>query len=179
MWESRTHSVPIASRSRARSGQLPINATLYKRGQAPSPNCTYGFPVHETPHHLFVKCTEFTAIRSESIETTKKAVQKIMDKHPIIDELAESRIHSILQNQCTDSIQIWPLGVSQYYLRDVPKLDTYDNGAHINPPMTTKLKRDLHNEIHTQFIRLAGRIFGQHMRTAAKRDNVPLRKKSA
>jgi hypothetical protein len=130
-------------------------------------------------HHIFVECPNFEEIREESKEKTEEAINKILDTLPEGQRQSDDsdRIRNITRHALEDDPHTWPLGVSRYYLGHIPKLSKSTQDKETPDNISGRTRRQVHNELHNAFIRLAGRIFGTYTRLAAKQDGIREKRK--
>lgn len=145
----------------ARSGQLDTALHLYSRlKEELQPWCRFGCQKIEDPHHTFVLCPKFTALRDTYTHRLKAVVLSILDTyHPSEQDI--SFIIEQVSNLFSDS-DVWPSRRSGYYLGILPRLVP---GPHISSIMHSRLAQ----QAHTMSIQLAGRIWGSVRRAARER----------
>ncbi|KII84505.1 hypothetical protein PLICRDRAFT_117547 [Plicaturopsis crispa FD-325 SS-3] len=153
----------------ARSGQLATAEGLKQKGQGSDDGCRYGCNAIEDPYHIFVECRRFEALRREATEGVEKRTKaRILDKG-----LEEARFASLLAAAkllFSDSVDIWPLQYSAYYLGHVPPLDGHVPPDAFDDRLTReRFLHNVHADWHLAAVRLASRIFGTVQREMAKR----------
>jgi len=145
----------------ARSGQLDTAVHLSSRLKDGSqPWCRFGCQQFEDPHHIFVLCPKFTALRDTYTHRLKSVVLTILDTyHPPEQDI--SFIMKQVSNLFSDS-DVWPSRRAGYYLGMLPRLVPH---PHIASIMHSRLA----HQAHTISIQLAGRIWGSVRRAARER----------
>lgn len=153
----------------ARSDQLPVADTLYRRNKLTSNLCRRGCLAVETPNHVFVECPVYDELRKSAtrdlVERTSKALEDHSGGGPLDLGMVRKSAESLFLNS-----PVWPLGSSLYYLGQIPNVDTILKPVTSSISAVAKRKLEAHvaAEWHTTSIRLAGRIFGDYQRRMAQ-----------
>ncbi|KAJ7895328.1 hypothetical protein B0H13DRAFT_1624445, partial [Mycena leptocephala] len=158
----------------ARSGQLAVADTLYKRKKIDSDQCRFGCDAVEDSHHLFVECRRYDEWRANAAEEMgRKADQKLAERG--VEEAARKRLLATAKSLFCNDPEVWPLKHSFYYLGHIPPLDPLlPHDIFESRLSRERLLHYFSAEWHLASIRLAGRIFGDYQREMAK-INTPLR----
>jgi len=157
----------------ARSHQLDTALNLHSRLRQPQPWCRRGCNTLESAHHIFVTCPSFTHFRDEALTTLCNRIGVILasyhtriSQHPFLD--------SFITNPFSDS-PVWPAHQTAYYLGlipDIRNLLQLQHLSHLSNTQTERLLTRLTSAIHTNFIHLAGRIWGR-MRCSNRQHAAP------
>nr|VWO99263.1 MRP-like transporter [Ganoderma boninense] len=145
-----------------RSSQLDDAFTRYRRFGDVSPACHFGCNILETPHHLFVECPHFTAVRDEAKGAVVRDTSLLLEaaKTPLPSEVF---LH-IARSLFSDNAHVWPQTLSHYFLGTVPPLPAVavTQGAELS---TQRLLSRIAALWHSASIRLVARIWGSYRRT--------------
>ncbi|KAJ7937629.1 hypothetical protein B0H13DRAFT_1461669, partial [Mycena leptocephala] len=92
----------------ARSGQLAVADTLYKRKKIDSDQCRFGCAAVEDPHHLFVECRRYEEWRANAAEELgRKADQKLAERG--VEEAARKCLLTTAKSLFCNNPGVWPL----------------------------------------------------------------------
>ncbi|KAJ7491047.1 hypothetical protein FB451DRAFT_1023142 [Mycena latifolia] len=160
----------------ARSGQLPVADTLFKRKKIDDDGCRLGCEAVEDAHHLFVECGRYSEWRGRMAEELKtKTETKLIEEG--VEETARKGLLQAAKSLFRRDDEIWPLKHTFYYLGHIPPLEALlPNDAVDGTIKREKILHHLAADWHLAAIRLAGRIFGDYQREMAKK-NVPMKKR--
>ena len=159
----------------ARSGQLATADILHTRGKLQDKSCRLGCADIESMRHLFVICPVYKQWRDEaSDQITERTMLKLATM--TIEVVIVDKLVMTAKSLFSDSLTVWPLHLTMYYLGQIPDLDVLIPPNHgMNSVTLMKLKTHLSLDWHTSCIRLAGRIFGDYQKRMAVLNNVPLK----
>nr|VWP00788.1 N/A [Ganoderma boninense] len=145
-----------------RSSQLDDAFTRYRRFGDVPPACHFGCDILETPHHLFVECPHFAAVRDEAKDAVVRDTSVLLQaaKTPLPSEVL---LH-IACSLFSDDAHVWPQTLSHYFLGTVPPLPAVavTQGAELS---TRRLLSRIAALWHSASIRLVARIWGSYKRT--------------
>ncbi|KAK7048603.1 hypothetical protein R3P38DRAFT_2870378 [Favolaschia claudopus] len=145
----------------ARSQQLPTAFSQFRRSFNSLPWCRMGCKQLETPHHIFVECPSFEAIRINHKSAIAGHTRTLLDSSEgIFDDISRKRLTNVAQNLLRDN-EVWPTGQSQYFLGLAPNLNTE---TALTTVAKTRVMTRLANTWHTEMIRVASRIWGELQR---------------
>ncbi|KAJ6607833.1 hypothetical protein B0H10DRAFT_1817044 [Mycena sp. CBHHK59/15] len=158
----------------ARSGQLPVADTMFKRKKIDDNGCRFGCNAVEDTHHIFVECGRYESWRVRAVEDLwKKTTMKLDEKG--VEETARKGLLTAVKFLFARNDDIWLLKQSFYYLGHVPQLDKLlPTGAVQNAITRERLLYHRATDWHLTAIRLAGRIFGDYQREMSKM-NAPMK----
>ncbi|KAJ6530474.1 hypothetical protein DFH09DRAFT_1093520 [Mycena vulgaris] len=158
----------------ARSGQLPVAATMYKRKKSNDEGCIFGCNAIEDAHHIFVECRRYREWRTKATEdVVMKTTMKLDEKG--VEETARNCLLKAAKFLFARKDDIWPLKHTFYYLGHIPPLEgLLPINAMDNVVSREQLLHHFAAEWHLKAIRLAGRIFGDYQREMSKR-NAPMK----
>ena len=146
----------------SRSSQLDSAYTRYRRLRDTSPTCHFGCGSLETPHHLFVQCPHFAALREEACIAVVRETSSLLDaaETPLPTDVILRTARALF----TDDPHVWPQTSSHYHYGMVPSLPDVPTafGAHL--PSKRLLSR-VAALWHSSSIRLTARIWGSYKRT--------------
>ncbi|PIL37761.1 transcription factor [Ganoderma sinense ZZ0214-1] len=121
----------------------------------------FGCNTLETPHHLFVECPHFAAMREESGAAVTRETSSLLDaaETPLPRDVILRTARALF----IDDPRIWPQSSSRYFLGMVPAIPRLpsETGAHL--PSTRLLAR-VAALWHSTSIRLTARIWGSYKR---------------
>ena len=153
----------------ARSGQLASAEGMFQKKATTSPICRFGCLVTESPHHIFVVCPHYSETHDNALVSLTSCIQKRLDEAEV-DQCHQTPLLNTVKYLFSDSLNVWPLESSVYYLGHIPKLDP------LLPPLAmtsfvnrTRLIYNLANDIHLSSTRLASRIYGDLQKEMTRR----------
>lgn len=102
------------------SSQLDDARTRHRRFGDTSPSCHFGCDALETPHHLFVQCPHFEAVRDEALRALLRDTSALLQatKTPLPEDVILRTARTLF----TDDSTTWPQTLSHYYYGMVPPL---------------------------------------------------------
>lgn len=152
----------------ARSGQLPTAHGMLAKKSTLSSLCRFGCPVTETPHHIFVLCQRFDSLRSSEHASLMSSIQRRLDDAEIQEEYQRSISH-LAKFIFSDSISLWPLQSTVFFLGQIPKVEPLLSTLSMaNSLNRSRLIHNIANDLHLSSVRLASRIFGDLQKTISK-----------
>ncbi|PIL26790.1 hypothetical protein GSI_11126 [Ganoderma sinense ZZ0214-1] len=169
-----THSPPLHPYTRAssaysalvqlyvRSSQLDDAFTRCRRFRDASPACHFGCDVLETPHHIFVHCPQFAAVREEALSAVITETSSLLDRAPETLPSSDVILHAA-RSLFSDDPVIWPQTLSHYFYGTVPPLPAVSAALGAHPPVRRLLSR-IAAAWHSASIRLVARIWGSYKR---------------
>ena len=153
----------------ARSDQLVTADGLCQKKMLMSRTCRFGCPDTENPHHIFVVCDRYSEMRTNQLDSLTSSFNKKLNDAEL-DPCDQVSIMESVKCLFSDSINVWPLHSSMYYLGQIPKVEP------LLPPITTgnsvarsRLVHNLATDMHLASARLASRIYGDMQREMTKR----------
>ena len=142
---------------------------MFQKKTAQSRACRFGCPDSETPHHIFSVCHRFSAWRTKELESLTTAIQRKLDDADI-ETLHQSSIIRLAKFIFTDSVTVWPLHSTVYFLGQIPKIEPLLSPASMsNSVNRSRLIHNIAADLHLSSVRLASRIFGDLQKEISKR----------
>lgn len=144
----------------ARSSQLDTRLSRFLRFGDCTPWCSFGCPVFEDAHHLFVHCPTFQSIR-ETCSTQIISETKMILSHS--NMLSQIELDDFIHRATflLDDNDVWPTGFSKYYVSLLPPERVTNASKTVD---ASRIRSRIHGNWHTMLIRLAGRIWGEYKR---------------
>ena len=153
----------------ARSGQLASAEGLFQKKATTSQLCRFGCPATENPHHIFVDCQRYSEMRADALSTLTSTAQKKVDEAGIEPHLQTPLLDSV-KSLFSDSMEVWPLGSSMYYLGNIPKIEPLISPLSFTSMVDrSRLVHCLANDLHVSSARLTSRIYGDLQKEMTRR----------
>ncbi|KAK7038135.1 hypothetical protein R3P38DRAFT_2696655 [Favolaschia claudopus] len=164
----------------ARSQQLPTAFSQFRRSFNTLPWCRTGCKQLETPHHIFVECPSFEAIRINHKSAIVGHTRTLLDSSEgIVDDSSKTGLITLAENLLHDH-EVWPTGQSQYFLGMIPSVNStlpdFTTGTPHKTVARTRVMTRLANTWHTEVIRVASRIWGELQRRCNHQRTILMRK---
>jgi len=126
----------------------------------------------ETTNHIFTHCEIFQQWREDAGNQLEKLIRERLNGMDV-DEIERTRFLQKAKCFYTDDPELWPLVESHYYLGHVPKIrPRLTSLEKENRILRERIIHGIYCDWHNTSVRLAGRIFGELQRRAARHWNM-------